>query len=153
LAIVYQVSKEANDEALRLFYKAIALDPTFALAYAFAGRCFVNRKVNGWMADRESEVAEAARLARCAIEFGKDDAVALSGAASVVAYMVGDLDDAASICERALTLNTNSANSLGYERLCQGASWRADIAIKHVALAMRLSPLDPRIGPGSATLQ
>src|SRR6266498_3440975 len=43
------VTKEANSDALRLFYKAIELDPDFALAYARAAHCYTIRKVNGWM--------------------------------------------------------------------------------------------------------
>ena len=39
------------------------------------------RKVNGWMTDRTKEIAEGARLARRAVEMGKDDAVASHGAA------------------------------------------------------------------------
>ena len=34
-------SREANEDALRLFYKAIELDPNFASAYGMAAHCFV----------------------------------------------------------------------------------------------------------------
>ena len=40
------------DEALRLFYRAIELDPDFAPAYGMAAWCYGRRKANGWMADR-----------------------------------------------------------------------------------------------------
>ncbi len=36
MASFYQRTKEANSEALRLFYKAIELDPDFASAYGMA---------------------------------------------------------------------------------------------------------------------
>ena len=42
------------------------------------------------MADREAEVAEAARLARQAAELGKDDAVALCTAGIALSFVVGD---------------------------------------------------------------
>ena len=145
LAIVNQQSREANDEALRLFYKAMAIDPNFALAYSWAGRCFVFRRMNGWMTDRASEVTEANRLARRAVALGKDDSIALSNAANVLAYVVGDLDAAASACDRALSLNTNAAVGWGiggYVKLLLGDP---NVGIEHLAVAMRLSPLEPRM--------
>ena len=145
LAITNQMTREANNEAVRLFSKAVELDPGFALAYAGAAQCFAYRKVNGWIGDRGQEVAEAARLARRAVEVGKDDAVALSYAGFVLAYVVGDLDDGAAFVDRALALNANLANGWGvsgWMKICFG---EPDSAIEHVALAMRLSPLDPRL--------
>jgi TolB-like protein len=72
-------SKEAISEALRLYYKAIELDPDFASAYGAAARCYVERRSNNWVTDRDKETAETARLARWAVELGRDDAIALSG--------------------------------------------------------------------------
>src|ERR1700693_4663609 len=63
MAKVYQATKNANGDALRLFYKAIELDANFASAYGMAVWCYAWRKMSGWMADRAKESAEAARLA------------------------------------------------------------------------------------------
>ena len=145
LAVVHRMTREANDEALRLFYKAIERDPEFALAYARAAHCYVFRKANGWMVDRAQEIAEAARLARRAVELGRDDAVALSYGGHTLGYVVGDLDDGAAFVDRALVLNSNLAAAWGlsgWMKICFG---EPDTAIKHAALAMRLSPLDPRL--------
>ena len=83
-----------NDEALRLFYKAIDLDPDFASAYGMAAWCYIWRKMNGWMIDRAQETAEGARLARRAVELGKDDAVALCERRACACLFVGDLEAA-----------------------------------------------------------
>ena len=40
LAVVHRMTREATDEALRLFSKAIERDPEFALAYARAAHCY-----------------------------------------------------------------------------------------------------------------
>jgi len=40
LAALHCWSREANAEALRLFYRAIELDPEFAAAYGMAARCY-----------------------------------------------------------------------------------------------------------------
>jgi len=71
-------SREDNTEALGLFNKAIELDPDFASAYAMAADCYVIRKSSVWVGDPLNESAEAERLARRAVELGKDDAVALA---------------------------------------------------------------------------
>jgi TolB-like protein/DNA-binding SARP family transcriptional activator len=145
LAVVDQMTRETNDEALGLFYKAIERDPEFALAHARAAYCYVHRKANGWIVDRAQETAEAARLARRAVELGRDDAAALSYGAHALGYVVGDLDDGAAFVDRALVLNSNMAAAWGtssWIKICFG---EPDTGIKHAALAMRLSPLDPRL--------
>src|SRR5579864_3950530 len=63
IANVHLSGKEANAEALRLFYKATELDPDFATAYGMAAWCYVLRKMNGWMTDPTQDIAETKRLA------------------------------------------------------------------------------------------
>src|SRR5207237_7599250 len=71
MAMVNEGTREANDEALRLFRKVVALDEEFASAYGTAAMCHIWRQSNGWMTVREQEVAEAVRLARLATGLGK----------------------------------------------------------------------------------
>jgi TolB-like protein/class 3 adenylate cyclase len=145
LAVVNQFTREANDESLRLFNKAIERDPDFVLPYARAAHCYLIRKANGWMIDPDKEIAIADRLARRAVEIGRDDAVALCYAGDVLAYVVGDLDDGNAFVERALALNPNLAaawGASGWMKICFG---EPDTAINQVSTAMRLSPLDPRL--------
>jgi TolB-like protein/Tfp pilus assembly protein PilF len=140
-----QMTREANDEALQLFNKAIQRDTDFALAHARAARCYVYRKANSWMVDRGQEVAAAEWLARRAVDVGRDDAVSLSYAGHVLAYVVGDLDDGAAFVDRALILNPNLAvawGSSGWMKICFG---QPDQVIENMARALRLSPVDPRL--------
>ena len=135
-------TREAIDEALRLAYASIEADVTFSSAYGLAGWCHFWRKVNGWMVDREQEIAEGARLARQAIEYGKDDAVALTRGGHALAHLTGDLDGGIALLDRAKMLNPNLAAAWflgGYLRVWSGDS---DGAIAHFTHAMRLSPLD-----------
>ncbi len=143
LAIANRMTRDANDAALRLFNNAIERDPHFALAYAGAANCYNDRKMNGWMADRDHEIGEAARLARRAIEIGRDDAVALTYGGLVLCYMLGELDDTAAYIDRALALNSNLAiawSASGWVKICYGDP---DTGVDHEARAMRLSPFDP----------
>jgi hypothetical protein len=64
MACFYQWTREAHEEALLLFHRAIALDPDFTVAHAVAARCYAWRKTHGWMTDVAAETAECTRLAR-----------------------------------------------------------------------------------------
>ncbi|OWK22819.1 hypothetical protein AJ87_46045 [Rhizobium yanglingense] len=128
-----------------LFMKAIDRDPEFAMAHARAARCYATRKSNGWMIDRAQEIAEATRLARRAVELGRDDAIALSYGGYVLGYVGGDLDDSAACIDRALALNPNLAAALGVSSWVKACLGEPDKAVEHAALAMRLSPFDPRL--------
>jgi TolB-like protein len=145
LAAFHHSTREGIDEALRLFRRAIEIDPDFALPHGMAAWCYVHRKANGWRTDREQEIAETARLAWRAADLGKDDAIALSLAAHALAYVVPDVDiDAATgFADQAVALNPNLATV----RLCSGwvRIWRGEpeMAIEHVNHAIRLSPRDP----------
>jgi TolB-like protein len=137
-----QFSRDANEEALRLFHQAIDLDHDFAAAHGRAAWCYVWRKTNGWVTDRAQEIAETARLAKQAIELSNDDAVALSFGGFAMAYVVGDLEAGAVVIDRAIVLNPNLAMAWfasGWTRVWLG---QLDIAMEHLARAMRLSPLD-----------
>jgi adenylate cyclase len=143
MANVNQWTRASNDEALRSFYKAIELDAEFAAAYGMAAWCYIWRKLNGWVSDRAQETSEGGRLAKRAVELGKDDAVALCRGGHAFSWFFHDLDNSAAFIERALALNPNLAaawNLSGWVRAYRG---ELDLAIEHQARAMRFSPIDP----------
>ena len=142
-AAFHQWTPEANNEALSLFYKAIELDPLFASAFGMAARSYAQRKASGWVIDRDKELRETVRLARRAVELGRDDAVPLLAAGWALASVAGDLDTGAALIDRALVLNPNLATAWhcsGWTRVLLG---EPEIAIEHSTRAMRLSPFDP----------
>jgi adenylate cyclase len=146
LAASYQFgNRQANDEALRLFKGAIALDPDFASAYGRAANCYVYAKTNGWFSDTANEIAEVARLAQRAVDLGKDDAVALAASGWALAYVVSDLEVAAALIDRALGLNSNLAEAWFYGGWVKNWLGEPESAIGRFARATRLSPLDPRV--------
>jgi TolB-like protein/DNA-binding SARP family transcriptional activator/Tfp pilus assembly protein PilF len=145
MACVHRWTKEANNEALRMFYRAIELDSDFASAYGMAARCYSQRKASAWMVDRAREIAETARLARRAVELGKGDAVALCMAGIALAFVAGERDDGAALIDRSLALNPNWAWAWLFSGWAKVWSGEPEVAIDHVARAMRLSPHDPQI--------
>ena len=134
---------EANSQALRLFYKAIELDPDFAAAYGGTAGCYIERKTNGWMVDGAQETTEATRVARRAVELGKDDAGTLSVGGFTLAYVAHELEAGANYTEQAIMLNPNFAAAWHFGGLLKAFLGEPEVAIERVQRAMRLSPLDP----------
>src|SRR5690242_5813056 len=104
------------------------------------------------MTDRTGEIAESARLARRAIDLGRDDAVALSRGGHALAHLTNDLTGGIAFVDRALVLNPNLASAwflAGFLRTWNG---EPDAAVEHFDHAMRLSPLDPELYRAQAGL-
>jgi TolB-like protein len=143
LAKVRPWTKDANREALQLFCKAIERDPGLACAYGMAAWCYAQRKSRGWMIEHVQESAEGTRLARKAVYLGGDDPVALCMGGYALAFITQEFDDATAFMDRGLAVNPNLAQAWmlsAWLRIWKGES---DLALEHVARAMRLSPLDP----------
>jgi TolB-like protein/Flp pilus assembly protein TadD len=130
-------------EAVRLFVRATELDPNYASPYGMASWSGALRNSHGWMVDRESEIADAVRLARRAVALGKDDPTALWSGGLSLAYLAKEVEAGAAYIDRALVLTPNLAaswNASGWVRMYLGESASA---VEHFERAMRLSPLDP----------
>jgi len=143
MAYFHQWNREATDEALQLFYKAIELDPDFSSAYGMAAWCYIRRKGNRWVADDVKETSEAAQLAQRAAALGREDAVALSTSGYALAAIVGQLDEGVAFIDRALVLNPNLAWSWSFSGWMRIYLGEPELAIKHFTHSMRLNPLDP----------
>src|SRR3546814_4215533 len=116
----------------------MALDPNYAAAYGMAAWIYFWRKINGGMADRPQEASEGARLARRAVELGRDDAVALTRGGHALGHFGGDLDACIALLDRALVLDPNLSAAWylsGFQRIARGDH---DDAIGRFARAMRL---------------
>jgi TolB-like protein len=142
MASFHQGTRDAVGQALALFHQAAALDQEFASAYGMAAWCIFWRKINGWMTDRAVEIAEGARLARRAVDLGKNDAVALTRGGHVLAHFDGDFDNGIDLIDRALVLNPNLAAAWFLGAYLRALRGEPEEAIERFAHAMRLSPLD-----------
>ena len=143
MAGIHGWTRAANAAPFASFMRAIEPDPSFAAAYGMAAPRFLQRKSSGWVEDRDKDVAEADALARRAAELGTEDAIALGGAAMVLAYVVGDLPSADGLIARALALDPSYAWGWHVSGWIKGWLGEAETAIEHAARAMRLSPTDP----------
>ena len=145
LAKVWPFSRQSNEEALRLFYNAIELDPDFALAYGRAAMCYADAKAFGWMSGSANEISEATRLAERAVGLGEGNAMALATGAWGLAYVARDLEAAASAVERAIALNSNSISAWHIGGWVKNWLGEPALALERFARAMRLSPVGPLV--------
>ena len=136
------LTREAIAEALQLFRKSIALADDFAGAYAVASNCYTWAKSFGWLTDPATEIPEGARLARRALELGRDEPAILTMAGFALAYLAGDVDAGHAAIDRSLTLHPNLAVSWGLG--CWIKVWRGEpqFAIEYAERALQLSPSD-----------
>jgi TolB-like protein len=145
IAKLHSGTRDSIAAALDLFRQAIERDPEFASAYGMAAWCHFWRKVNGWTTDRPREIAEGIRLARLAVELGRDDAVALTRGGHALAHLANDLDGGIGLLDRAVLLNPNLASAWFLGGFLRAFHGEPDAAIEHLAHAIRLSPLDPEL--------
>ena len=107
------------------------------------GSCRIHQRAHGLGQVSDAEVTEAVRLARRAIEAGKEDPDALWMAAWTLSAFTGEHATAASVIDRALMLNPNAAHAWMVSGLVSVNQNRPDRAIEAFDRATRLSPLDP----------
>ena len=145
IASLYLWTKAGVDEALRLAYEAMKLDPDYSMAYGLAAACYVTRKSAGWTTDRVKEMAEVEVLTLRGAEVGRDDAWALGSCGFATASILGNLDTAVSLMDRALGLNANMALVWAQSAYVRAWLGEPELALVHVERAKRLSPVDPHM--------
>ena len=141
LAAWYRWTRSDYDEALHLFSKATELDPSYAEAIAWGAVCHYQRLLQQWSVEPEKDAANALRLAKRALEIGRDDAFVLTAAATAIVFVSGDVDTAVTLADRAIQSNANSArcwSNSGWIRVFAGDP---DLAIEHALKAVQLDPL------------
>ena len=150
LAQLYRYTEEGLAGALTLLRQALAIDPLYAPAAALVGWCRVCQGVQGWWAASDDDVAETVRLARHALEVGRDDPDTMWHAGHTLFYFAGETAKAEAVLDRALTLNPNGANAWMAKGMIHALRNQSELAIEASNRAVRLSPFDPR-GFQSAT--
>lgn len=144
LAMMHVLTRESFDAAIRLFYRAIELDPDFSTPYGLIGSCYSRRKNGGWTVDAEREEAETARLASHVSRDGGDDALALCASGYALAYVCRDYERGVALIDRGLAINQNLAygwQARGWASVLLG---QHEAALDQLARTLRLNPLDPQ---------
>ena len=143
MAHSHVLTREAQEESLQLFNRAIELDPNFATPYGMAARVYAFRKVQGWIVDRDREEAEIRRLALHLAAIGSDDALALCSAGYALVWVCDDYDVGEAMIDQALSINENLAAGWISRATASLFLGRHESAPEEFARALRLNPKDP----------
>jgi adenylate cyclase len=127
-------------EALRLMEQAIARDPRYGPALAYAAICCLRLIQDGRSEDREADRLKGAHFARRALEVAGDDPGILANAAYALAYFGEDIGTMIVLVDRALAFNPNFARGWHISGMLRLLAGQPDIAIAHADTALRLSP-------------
>jgi adenylate cyclase len=138
-AIVWSSARQIP-EALRLMEQAIARDPRYGPALAYAAVCCYRLVQDGRSEDREADALKSVDFARRALEVGGDDPGILANAALALAYFGEDIGAMIALVDRALALNPNFARGWHVSGVPRHWAGQPDIAIEHLEAALRLSP-------------
>ena len=103
------MTRTSLDAAIALFRKAIARDPNYATALAMLADTITEKRSRGWTTDYEQEMTECTRLARRAIELGRDDPITLCYAGYAIGLVAGETALGLAMVRRACALNPNMA--------------------------------------------
>jgi TolB-like protein/class 3 adenylate cyclase len=127
-------------EVLRLMEQAIARDPHYGPALAWAAFCCFRLIFDGWSEDPVADRLKGADFARRALEVAGDDPGILVSAAHALAYFGEDIGAMIALVDRALALNPNFARGWQLSGTLRQWAGQPDIAIEHFETALRLSP-------------
>jgi len=138
---VYTRMPEPSKKALVLLQRALALDPDYALAHAYAAQCHHTLFIRDGL--REEHRIASSHHAAAAIAHGQDDALALTFAGFSIGMDKHDRAAAFAAFEAALAVSPSSAITyfLGSVILAWGGE--AERAIEWGERGLRLSPVDP----------
>ena len=131
------------ETALSLFKSAIAVDPGFAPAYAMAAYCHVQRISYGCADDRRFSADETERLARAAAQLMPGDPAVMATAAHALAAIVGDLDTAVRLAERAIRCGPLSSLPRYVDGWLSLFAGRPEAALPQLDVAARLAGTHP----------
>ena len=123
--------------------RAIELEPDYAAAQAWYAYWHVFLVGQGWTDAPDRDMAEAGRLADRAVQLDPFDARALSMAGHVRAFLHREVFEAATLHERALSLNPNLAMAWALSAITHAYMGDVDEAERRNLRYKRLSPLDP----------
>ena len=151
-AILDAKNPDNFEKAVDEFQKAVALDPTFALAYAGLADASTRQGFNTSGASQEEFYARSKALAEKALDLDPETPEAYAALGTVKRIYDWDWAGAEGDFRRAIELNPNYARAhLGYALLlsCLG---RSDEALVEIKRAMEIDPLSQDVKSGYLTI-
>ena len=141
LPSVFTLMPDGASQALPLLERALALEPNYAVALAYAAWCHEILFVRAGMHDEDRSAMS--RYARAALVHGRDDAAALSIAGFCIGLIEHDRATAFQALDASLALSPSSAATNMFGSVLFGWAGEAERAVEWGERAVRLSPFDP----------
>ena len=138
-------SRDQNAETLRLYERALALDPRAVEAQSQVANILAVRAGQGWSDTPAADFQRAEELIGQALAASPRDWLAHYAKGALLRWQ-GRCEEAIFELETALELNPNWLNSLDQLAWCKLMTGSIDAAIPLEEQALRLSPRDPAIG-------
>jgi class 3 adenylate cyclase len=127
-------------EALSLLEQAIARDPEYGPALAWAAFCCYRLLLDGRSDDPAADRLKGADFAQRALKIAGDDPDVIVNAALALSYFGEDIDTMIAFVDRALALNPNFARGWHVGGILRLFAGHPDLAIEHAETALHLSP-------------
>jgi adenylate cyclase len=143
----YLATREGLAEAIRLGHRALELHPRSGGAATLAGLCHMRNVLFNYAEDLQFDRKEAVRLSRLALSLDDSDPDTLAAAAVISAFMVGDIESAPEMADRAVALNPNSFGAWSARGWVCRAAGLPQEAVQSFERAIRMNPIDPLIHP------
>jgi adenylate cyclase len=141
--LLWRLEAEEFARAGTLLRRAIALDDTYAAAYALTSQWHGIRNLQGWSPDVQADARESIRLAEAAVERDSFSALALAHLGHYKSFYSRDYYTAIALFDRALSASPNSAWAWGLSSPTYSYIGDGYAAITRAERALSLSPLDP----------
>jgi adenylate cyclase len=127
-------------DALPLLEQAIARDPRYGLALAWAAYCHMRLSVDGLSDDPETHRRKSIDFARRALEAHGDDPTVLAEAAFALGVLGENIGAMNALVDRAVALNPSFARGWHISGTLRTLAGQNDLAVDHCETALRLSP-------------
>jgi adenylate cyclase len=138
---VWALDPTANTRALEHLNRAIEIEPDYALALSLAAWCQTRQVIYNWTTASEQAKVKGLHLAKLAGGMNNDDPMVLT-MLSAAHTVIGDLDIASALIDKALALDPNSAMAWDRSGWVNHFLMRPEVAIGQFQRAIRLSPFD-----------
>jgi adenylate cyclase len=127
-------------QALGILEQAIARDPRYGPALAWASVCCMRLCGDGSSKDQEADRRRGADYAQRALQAAGDDPGVLANSALALAFFDEDIGAMMALVDRALGLNPSFARGWYISGTLRWEVGQPDVAIEHAEVALRLSP-------------
>jgi len=143
----FSITKERLAAALGLLDQAIAIDPRYGPALAWAAICHLYLVRDGWTEVPATSRRKAGDLARRALDAVENDPGVLANAAFVLAHIGEDIGAMIGLVDRAIALNPSFARGWHVSAVFRLFAGQPDLTIEHLETSLRLSPRDRKDQP------